>query len=341
MNYKKILFTLTAFSTLSILPVEGGYTLRHGRLVNVDELATLSLEEHYAQGIAAAESHDWKEAALQFNIVCVNFPNTSYGQESCYHLGVALFYMSELDVSNDAFSKYLKVQNNPKYFQNAIEYKFNIAERFRRGALKRFFGTRQLPKWLSGKTLALEIYDEVICAVPSHEIAAQALFSKASLLWETGNFRECIDSYQLLVKRFPKHELAPQSFAEMIKVYLNQSEYEFQNPDILAFAEIALRNFIYKFPRDERICEAEQNVLRIKEIYAKGFYETGKFYERINKPRASIIYYQNAIHQFPETAVAERCRQRLGRILPPGSLIRQNEALEREENQSSTDSQNS
>ena len=57
--------------------------------------------------------------------------------------------------------------------------------------------------------------------------------------------------------------------------------------------------------------EAENSVLEIKEVYAKGLYDTGQFYERIEEPRASLIYYQNAIRQFPETTVAKLCEQRL------------------------------
>ncbi len=45
-------------------------------------------------------------------------------------------------------------------------------------------------------------------------------------------------------------------------------------------------------------------------------YETAQFYERTDKAQASVIYYQNAITQFPDTKVADRCRNRLRAICP-------------------------
>lgn len=62
---------------------------------------------------------------------------------------------------------------------------------------------------------------------------------------------------------------------------------------------------------EERLEEAENNVEEIKEIYARGLYDTGQFYERVKKPRASIIYYKNAIKQFPDTQIAQLCQERL------------------------------
>lgn len=308
----KNIIVSTLFLICCLIPsVDAAWTLKNGRLANADEIATRSPAEHFELGCKAFEDHNWKEAARQFRVVSRNYPNTTIGQDSNYYLGISYFYLEEYEFANDAFSQYLKCVNNPQFFQETVELKFAIAEKFKNGAKRRFFGTKQLPKWAPAKSLALTIYDEVIAAVPSHEIAAQALVSKGCLLWSMKDYHECIQSFQMVIKRFPKSELTPECYLLISKVFLEQCKYEFQNPDILAFAHINLRKFKQDFPRDERIVEAEGNVLAIKEVYAKGLYDTGQFYERTLKPRASIIYYYNAIKLFPDTCVAELCRQRL------------------------------
>lgn len=306
---KKILIGL--FCCVAVSPLFAAWTIKNGKLVNADQVATLSAEEHYNLGMRGLESKDWKMAATNFQIVATCFPKSSYALDANYYLGFALFHLQEFDFANDAFSAYISDLNHPKYFIEAIEYKYFIAEKFRQGACRRFFGTKQLPKWASGFELGLTIYDEVIAVLPSHEFAVQALYSKACLLLQMKHYRESIDTLQLLVKRFPKHELTPTSYLLMTTIYLEQSRSEFQNPDLLAFAEINVRRFKAQFPRDERVLEAEKIVLSIKEIYAKGLYETGQFYERIEQRRASIIYYKNAIDQFPETSIAKLCEERL------------------------------
>lgn len=305
--------------TLLLLTTElsyGAYTFQKGRLVDVCEAATMSAQGHYAAGAEAINSEDWDEAVLHFSIINANFPTTVYGQEAYYYLGTAYYYLEEYDYANWAFTNYLNEQSNPKFFQECIEYKFAIAERLASGAKRRFFGTKQLPKWACGKDLALDIYDEVIVAVPCSEIAAQALVAKGFLFWSNRDYRDAIESFQLLIRRFPKHELAPECYLYISTLYLEQSRFEFQNPDILAFAHINLRRFERDFPSEERLCVAEEDLMAIKEVYASGLYETGLFYERIKRPRAAIIYYHDAIHQFPDTCVAASCRERLDCLDP-------------------------
>lgn len=312
-------FSATVFC-LSLLAadssLQAGYTFQRGRLVDVCEAATMTVQGHYAAAAQAYEDCDWPEAVKHFSIITINFPKSAYGQESYYFLGVSHYFMEEYDFANTAFSEYLKVQANPRYFQSAVDFKFSIAEQLNAGAKRRALGTKKLPKWACGKALALEIYDEVIAAVPCSDLAAQALMSKACLQWTLQNYRAAVDSLQMVIRRFPKYEKTPDCYLYIGKIFLEQSRYEFQNSDILAFAQINFRKFERDFPREERLCEAQEDVLAIKEIYANGLYETGRFYERTCKPKAAMIYYQDAIRQFPETCTASTCRIRMVYLNP-------------------------
>ncbi len=308
-------FLLIMGLSIAFLPLEAAFKIRNGQLVDAEIVASLPVQAHFDRGREAIETENWPEAAKQFQIITLYFPNSFYAAEAYYLLGVVEFYREELDFANQAFSSYLKTKNNLKFFQEAIEYKFAIAQKLSQGTKRRFFGTKKLPKWASGKKLALEIFDEVIAAVPCHDLATHALYYKGYLLWNEKQYKQSIESFQLIIKRFPKHELAPESYLTISKIYLEQSRTEYQNPDTLEFSQINLKRFRQDFPRDERLIEVEKEVLSIKENYAKGLYETGLFYERVGKPLASIIYYQNAIRLFPETEIAGKCSERL-QVLP-------------------------
>lgn len=314
------------------LSLEAAYTLKKGRITNADETATMSAKDHYNYGIEAFQKNNWSEAAKQFNIVAIEYPDSSYGADAYYYSGVAYYQLGEYDLANEAFNNYLKVKSDPKFFQEVIQYKFSIAEQFRGGAKRRPFGTKQLPKWLSAYEEALDIYDEVVAALPSSDVAAQALFYKGCLLWKMGDFRGAIESYQMLIRRFNKNELAPQAYLNITKIYLDQSKFEFQNPDLIALAEVNVRKFEMDYPRDERVHEAHYEVNHIKEVYARGLFETGQFYERKGKPRASTIYYENAIRKFPETSISKCCRRRLYHICP-STLYRIEELAKQDANE--------
>jgi len=287
------------------------YVFKNGWFVDADEVVTLSLEEHFKLGVEAMKSKDWLTASKQLRIVSVNFPDTPQGQESSYLLGIAYYKLDDLESANELFSRYLKSSNNLQHFEDAIHYKYHIADLFKNGSKRHFFGTKHLPKLASGRGLAGEIFEEIVATVPCHPLAALALKSKAEMLREDGIYSNSIEVYQQLIRRFPKHEFAPQSYVAISEVYIDRSLYEEQNPDLLDFAEINLKRFQQDFPRDEKVAVLEKNLLQLKEIYANALYETGQFYERTKHPQASLIYYQNAVKKFPETEVSHRCQKRL------------------------------
>ncbi|MCB1113732.1 MAG: outer membrane protein assembly factor BamD [Chlamydiia bacterium] len=306
----RIPLTFIALS-LAVSNVHAAYTIQDGKLINADRVATLSCDDHYQIATNAYLAEDWDVAATQFDIIHTSFPKTPMGQESPFFKGVCLYEREEYEFANEAFNDYLKSSAQPQFFAEAMDYKFAIANQFAGGARRRCFGTKQLPKILPAKNLAVEIYDEIIQTMPCHDYAAEALWAKGNMYWEEGAYSESIDNFQMLIRRFPKHELTPQAYVAINQVYRTEAEWEFQNPDLLQLAELNLRRFETDFPRDERLEQAKIDLIALKETYASGLWTTGNYYEGQGAPKAAVIYYLNALKKFPETQVAEKCRARL------------------------------
>lgn len=275
-----------------------------------------SSEEYFLMGKKAFEAREWRKALKYLGLAAQRAPQTAYGLETYYYRGVAYYHLEEFDHAHRALSIYIKSQTNPRYFQEAILYKFDIAEQFRGGAGRRYFGIKPLPKWGSGAQIALEIYEELAAIMPTDDLGAKALFYKGCLLRQMGEYSDAIDTFQTVIRRFPKHELTPESYVFINAVYIDQSRRAFHDLDLITFAEINLNRFRSAFPRDERIKEVEQGILQIKERHARGLFNMGCFYERIRQPGASVIYYKKALHDFPETYTAKLCREKLACLSP-------------------------
>lgn len=276
---------------------------------------TLSPEEYFLIGKEAFEGKQWRRALKYLGMAIQRAPQTTFALESYYYRGIAYYNLDELDHANRSFDAYLRSQTNPRYFQEALLYKFEIAERYRGGAARRCFGMKSLPKWGSGTETAFEIYDELAAALPTDDLGAKALFYKGCLLRQIGEYDEAVGAFQTVIRRFPKHELAPESYLFINATYMDQSR-KLHNLDLITFAEMNLNRFRLAYPRDDRIQKVEEGILHIKEQHARGFFEMGRFYERIHQPGASVIYYRKALHDFPETHIAELCRSRLSCLSP-------------------------
>lgn len=306
-------------------PLHAAYTISNGKLMNTNDVATLSVQEHYSLAMDAYQDKNWEVVIRQASIVIKNFPATPFAQDAFYLLGVGYFQMRNYELANQNLTSYLKKQTTPKYFEEAIQYKFKIAEKFHGGAKKHVLGWESMPKWVPARDEAIAIYDEVITALPHHDLAAQALFGKAQLLLKDEEYKSSIETYQVLIRRFPKHPLAVESYIGVGQVYLIQSQEQYPDQDYLDLAEINYRKFRQDFPREEKLNVAEGMLFEMKEVYASHLYEIGRFYERTGKPHASYIYYTRIVAKYPETKVSQLANRRLHKLhyKPDGSDIQE------------------
>lgn len=290
------------------------YTLQDGKLVERQTVATLSDQEHYSTMIDAFENQDWKRLEKEALVLSKNFSSTPYARDVAYYLGVAYFNLGDYELSNTELTDYLTRQATPKFFESAIQHKFEIAEGFRTGKKKHFLGLRTLPKWTPAGSDAISIYDEVISAFPHHELAAHSLYGKAQILASREDFRASIEAYQTLIRRFNKHPLAIESYIGIGGVYLLQAQAEYPDPDYLDLSELNLRKFKSSFPGEEKLEIAKGNFVHMQEYYASCFFDTAKFYERTKKWGAAKIYYKKILATYPHSDIAAKSQVRLDNV---------------------------
>lgn len=260
------------------------------------------------QAIAAGQ---WWTVIDYAGVISYNFPTSPFAQELSYVMGEAYFNLNQFEYANDCFTAYLNHVTSPKHFEEAIEYKFNIAERFATGTKKRLFGSTKMPAWVSAEEDALPIFDEVIAALPHSEFAARSLLSKSRIQVYMEDYKPSVETLDLLIRRFPKHDLAAQAYLEKNKVFLVQCQAQSLDPDLLDIAEVNLRKFRLAFPREPRVAEAEKIYSEMQELFAQNLFETGQFFEKTKKIPASLIYYHKVIAKYPTTEAATASRDKL------------------------------
>ncbi len=302
---------LTFFSTLS-----AGYTLKDGKWIESSEVSTMSASDHHTALLKFREEKAWPEVIKQARILIQNFPDSPFYQESLFYLAEGSYETADYEISNKNLTNYLKKQGVLQHFREAIEMKFQIAEQFRHGARKHLLGLQAMPKWVPAEEEAIKLYEEVILALPNDELAAKALYGKASLQVRDEDQTGSIESYQTLIRRFPKNNLAPEAYVEIGKIYLAECKEKYPDTDFLDLAEINLRKFRQDFPTDERLVKAEKMIEEMQEIYAESFFEIAQFFERTKKPHASMIYYSKIIKSYPKTKAATLSQKRLALLTP-------------------------
>ena len=310
----KLFFTPLAITLFLVSPLSGAVTVQAGQVIRSEFAPKMSAMEHYNAGMQGMEHKSWRTALRNFMIVGLHYPESQVAEDAFYFQAVCNYHLMEYDIANKHFSEYLSQKNRLRYFEDALSYKLAIAEKFNTGAKKHLFDSEKFPKWVTAREDSMEIYDEVISTVPNHELAAKAFYAKGTLIQRMRDYKPAIETYQTLIKRFPKHPLASDAFLAINEIYYEQSHTEFQNPDLLELARLNLKRYIQSFPRDENIEKAKEFLSEMEEIHARGLYDTGVFYERTKKPKASVIYYVTALEKFPDAPSAALCKSRLSNL---------------------------
>lgn len=275
-----------------------------------------SVQEYNSALQDAMAAQDWWKVVDYAATISYNFPTTPFAQDASYLIGEAYFNLGQLEYSNEAFTAYLNQAISPKHFEEAIHYKFKIAERFATGTKKRLFGSHKMPAWLPAQEDALKIYDEVIAALPHSEISAKSLLSKAKIQVYFEDFKPAIETLDLLIRRFPKDDLAAEAYLEKNRTYLLQCQAQNLDPDVLDLTEVNLRKFRLAFPREARLAEAEKIYKEMQEIFAQNLFEIGYFFEKTKKVPASLIYYTKVVAKYPDTQAAATARSKLETLHP-------------------------
>lgn len=276
--------------------------------------AVLSVQDHFSLGMKAVAEEKWVDAEREMRTVVLNFPSSAFAKEARYFVAVALFKQKEFERASEQFRDYLDHDRSPKHLEEVFEYKLEIANQFAAGAKRRPFGSSRLPKLLPARTLALDLYDEIIATLPSHSLAAEALFAEGRLLADLREYDEAIEKFQIVIARFPRHPQTPDAYLSIGELYLKLSRQQQHDPDLLALAMINVRKFRQDFPTDTRLIQAEKALVEMREVYAGGLVETGRFYERTKKPQAAVIYYRTAVRDYPNTEAAGRAEERLAKL---------------------------
>ena len=273
-----------------------------------------SSQQLYQTALVAQQDGKYKHATRLFRELQRRYPQSPFYGETVFRIAQMEFDQKELYAANALLTQYLAMDSKVAHLEDAIRMKFAIASQYEKGYRDHLMGLKKFPKVFTDKEFALEIYEEIIISMPRHELAAQSLFRKGVMLLEQQDYKESVESLQTLIRRFPTHVLAPESYLEVGRAYMQQMRQEFPDPDLYDLALINLEQFKKHFPTEPRVSVLEKQLLDLQETLAKQLFEIGSFYQRTKKYNAAALYYSIILHRYGETKYAYQSKSALKKM---------------------------
>ncbi len=314
MTYKRyiVLILVVLIVGLVVQPVFAFWvwTPKSGRWENPKYAAKDTPEEQLEYAMSFYEERNTKAGLREFKKLIKYYPLSKAAPTAQYYIGRI---MEDIDKPYNAFKAYQKVIDAYPYTEfvdEVIEREFKLGTMFLEGKKLGILGPLKIP----AKDKAIEIFKAVADNSPYGKYADRAIFNAGLCYKDIIDYDNAIMMFKEVIDKYPDSDLvdtARYQLAECSDLLSLEPDYD-QTPTIAAREEF--EKFIEKHPEDEMSEKAKQIIDKLKRREAKNAYNIGQFYESRHMPQSAVIYYREIVQNFPDTAWAQKAKERLDEI---------------------------
>lgn len=251
----------------------------------------------YRQGIALLKSGAITAATLSFQTLKANFPESKYLNNIAYYTGVAYFQKGDWAGAKEHMTEFIQDTDLTHDFSAEAHYVL---------ALSHFN--------LKNYGQAMKLFQKIKTNFPyKSSMVRNAQISMAKCYYKTGNIKEALKRFKILISRYPQSEIAQEALLWL-------SEFYFESGD-LDNAIIYYNNLIEQFPGSDKLNlvyydlghiyqardEYDQAINALKRVdnknehlYAKAKLAIADIFSRQFDSSKAIEIYENIIISSPE-----------------------------------------
>lgn len=271
--------------------------------------AELQAQEAAAGALYSQAQSSPSKASGIYDDILKRYPLTNTAAEAAYAKALLVRQNGKLKDAFGAFQKLVDSYRQSPRFSDAIQQQYEIAEEAKGGKKQRSLII--LPMKL-GPNETIDLYKKVIANAPFGRFAPLSQFAIAEIHQDQGEKAEAVAAYQTVVDNYPATKEAAEAQFR-IGAISNIASKKTEDSSNLNASRDALQTYITTNPSGERTSEAKTMLTQIDVDEARRSLEIGKFYEKVGKPKAAAIYYNEAL-KFGSSEVSEEARTRLSQV---------------------------
>ncbi len=251
-----------------------------------------------------------KKALGAYKHVVRHWPNSTAAMHAQIRIAELYQSLGDPEKAFEAYGKYISSYPSGQDFERAVEGQYKIAVSFLEGERRKVFGV----KTFSSMQRAHEMFAEVLKNAPYSRYAALASYNVGRALEKQGKLNEAVAAYQATVDRYPADEIAADAQYQIGYIYFSQARAGSNDQAARNKAREAFEDFILRFPRSEKVAQAEANIRALGEVDVKKTLDVALFYEKTKNYKAAAIYYDEVIRTAPDSKEAKTARQHLDKL---------------------------
>lgn len=251
-------------------------------------------------------------AISSYNKVAKKYPNSIYAPEALFRSAHLRLGRKEYFKAFDAFQTLISRYPNTRRFNEVIGEQYRIGARLVDGARNRYWGV--IPG-LTARSKGVEYFEIILLDAPYSDYAPLALMNIARAHDRMGNQEEAIDALDRLINNYPQSVLAPDAYLRLAQQHANLVQGPDYDQGSTKESITYFEDFLILFPSDADVVDAESGLNRMKTMLAESKMRMADFYfYKRDNFTAARVFYNEAITAYPDSAVAQRAKQKLAQV---------------------------
>jgi outer membrane protein assembly factor BamD len=308
------LFVLTATVRADLVwTPQTGWRVEGGALSGLAGAEGRNALDQMNRARTAEEAGRARSAIRTYQSVAKRYPNSIYAPEALYRSARLRLSRKDYTKAFEDFQQVLARYPNTRRFNEITGEQYRIASALLDGARGRMLwgllpGFKQRDK-------AIEYFETILVNAPYSDYAPLALMNIARGHQRLGNTENAIDALDRMINTYSQTLLAPDAYLKLAQTHASLVDGPYYDQGATKEAITYFTDFMLLFPSDTNIGTAEKGLDGMKTMLAESKMRMADFYfyKRSNY-KAARVFYNEAITAYPESAIAQRAKNRLAEV---------------------------
>jgi outer membrane protein assembly factor BamD len=237
------------------------------------------------------------------------WPFSDYAPQAQYLIGRCYEAQGQ---DQKAFKHYQRlIEKYPKLdvSDDVLKRQFEIANRFLGGQWFKLWTYIPLPPDMS-KTA--DMYEQIIKNGPYSVVGPQSQLNVGAAREKQKDYPSAVKAYERAADRYADKDLvASEALYKAGMAYLKQAKTSEYDQTVASKAIATFSDFATLHPDDTRVPDTQKQIEVLRTEQARGSFQTAEFYEKRNKPKAALIYYNEVLQKDASSVYADFARIRI------------------------------
>jgi outer membrane protein assembly factor BamD len=301
---------LTLVSLTPRLPAPLIYRPGEGWEVEGQNQVGENSQEQLDKALALEKANKLDEAQAAYRTLVKAWPLSPNAPEAQFRSAVMLYKLFDFQRAFKEFQKCVDNYPDSPRFKETLKYQYDIGCLFLEGERQKLWKIPTLPSM----DKAVEMFEQIIKNGPYSDYAAMAQLKIGFAREKQRKWDESVKAYQELIRHYPKSDLADDAQYQIGYTYMLASKEAVYDQTSTHRSITGFEDYITKYPKSEKIAQAQENIDQLKLEQARGFMTIAEFYDKGKKYDAALIYYNMVVQKYPKADIAKRASTRAEEI---------------------------